>query len=444
MYPSSKLQCHKDQVIAYQATGDWEKALQHLYEILRLDPHQPDAYNSIGCLLYKQKRFLEALPYFEKSLRLNPNSGDAHYNLANTLVEHNQTERAMAHYKEVLRLDPTHGSAGLNLGLLLFSEGHSQEALDYLSQDIALHPDHPDHSEAHFHLSQLYLESGEIALSLNALEQTLKLNPRHAQALHNLAVLSLRQQDKPRAILHFEKALSLDPDNATARHMLTALQGQETPFKAPASYVAALFDQYAAHYTAHVKHKLGYEVPFYLRQAVGQSLGTSAPAQRILDLGCGTGLCGIYFRDLASTLVGVDLSQQMVDKATDLGAYDQLILSDIESYLAAPIAEPFQLIIAADVFVYLGDLANLFRLVVHQLAPAGRFAFTIETTHAKAYQLETTGRFSHNPDYIKALSEQCELEIEREEEIPLRQYEGKQLIGKLYVLKKVFNKTSGF
>lgn len=44
----------------------------------------------------------------------------------------------------------------------------------------------------------------------------------------------------------------------------------------------------------------------------------------ILDLGCGTGLVGSWFKDYARKLVGVDVSPTMLDMATKKGCYHEL------------------------------------------------------------------------------------------------------------------------
>lgn len=44
----------------------------------------------------------------------------------------------------------------------------------------------------------------------------------------------------------------------------------------------------------------------------------------ILDLGCGTGLIGSWFKDYARKLVGVDVSPTMLDMATKKGCYHEL------------------------------------------------------------------------------------------------------------------------
>ena len=87
-----------------------------------------------------------------------------------------------------------------------------------------------------------------------------------------------------------------------------------------------------------------------------------------LDLGCGTGLAGVAFRDCVERLEGIDLSPGMVAEARAKGIYDALHVGEVVAHLKAATDRQFDLILAADVLVYVGDLAPLFLEVARVLA----------------------------------------------------------------------------
>ena len=226
--------------------------------------------------------------------------------------------------------------------------------------------------------------------------------------------------------------------------MVMALSNTESN-NAPSTYITQLFDQYADYYDEHLKTKLKYNAPGLLRNAVGRCLPTNPTVGRVLDLGCGTGLCGIYFRDMALDLIGVDLSSKMIEKARALGAYEKLVVSNFNDYLTQPDLEAFQLIIACDVLVYTGDLETLFKNVNRVLLPGGCFAFTTEIldssniesaekNSSRYYHLQPTGRFAHTPTYIHELAKDNQLSILCEENITLREQEGSVIRGQIWVL----------
>jgi predicted TPR repeat methyltransferase len=142
--------------------------------------------------------------------------------------------------------------------------------------------------------------------------------------------------------------------------------------------------------------------------------------ERALDLGCGTGLCGAALRPLAERLEGVDLSGSMVARARERGVYDLVTQSDLTEHLRS--AEPgFDLVIAADVFIYVGALEDVFAGVRRVLRPRGRFCFTVELAdESQPLRLRASLRYAHSRGYIRTLAEQNGFEFSATSEHPIR------------------------
>jgi predicted TPR repeat methyltransferase len=174
----------------------------------------------------------------------------------------------------------------------------------------------------------------------------------------------------------------------------------------PESYVRHLFDQYAGRYDTALTEHLRYRGPAILLDAVQQmmrSLGHPPLFGDVLDLGCGTGLAGAAFRSLAGRLTGVDLSPAMIAKADEKGIYDETHVAKIEDFLSAAATEDAQydLVLAADVFVYVGDLSPIFAGIRKVLTAAGLLAFTVETHAGDGAKLLPTLRFAHGENYLR-------------------------------------------
>lgn len=419
---------------AYKLLGNLELASRHLHEALRLAPNNAESYNNLGSLYYTQGQISTAIPLFEKAIRLNPNSWEAHYNLANSYIRSEMVIQGIEHYTTVLTLNPQHGNAKLNLAMAYVSINNYSAALPYL---IEAANNNPQHAELQGHLAEAYLDLGKSNEAILQYKKALALEPTRAEWQHNLAVLYLRDKQLELAKQHFADSIKLQPDNPTAQHMLQALEAK-TSNTAPTGYVSELFDQYASYYNEHVKNKLNYQVPQLLRQAISKFVTEHTKAQNILDLGCGTGMCGIYFRDLADFIVGVDISAAMLHQAKLLGAYDGLCRCDIQQVIPGYNRPVFDLVLAADVLVYIGNLNNIFHNVIGTLRPKGRFAFTIEDliSNNEDYKLQTTGRFAHNLNYILQLCADLNLQIETQDRITLREQETKPITGWLFVATK--------
>ena len=123
----------------------------------------------------------------------------------------------------------------------------------------------------------------------------------------------------------------------------------------------------------------------------------------LLDLGCGTGLAGAAFRPVVDHLVGVDLSAAMIARAQAKTLCDRLAVGEVVEFLADEIAggATYDLVLAADVFVYVNDLAPILIAIARMLAPAGIVAFTVETHSGAGIVLLPTLRFAHGEAYLR-------------------------------------------
>lgn len=171
------------------------------------------------------------------------------------------------------------------------------------------------------------------------------------------------------------------------------------------SFVRHLFDQFSADYDERMLGRLGYSAPAILRDLAAMFWGPKPAPRKTLDLGCGTGLSGKAFGDVAKPLTGVDLSPKMLAQAKATGIYETLIEADIEVWLAAETPGSFQTVIAADVFVYLGDLGPVFAGVSKVLACGGEFLFTVERGENADFGLGERRRWRHSEDYLRRLGE---------------------------------------
>jgi predicted TPR repeat methyltransferase len=106
-------------------------------------------------------------------------------------------------------------------------------------------------------------------------------------------------------------------------------------------------------------------------------------------------------KSLAGRLVGVDLSPRMLQIARQRSIYDELIETDIIDYLRST-DETFDVIAAADVLTYIGDIRDFFTLSARILRRGGLVVVVLEThPGADTYRLNQTGRFSHSREYLQ-------------------------------------------
>ena len=145
-------------------------------------------------------------------------------------------------------------------------------------------------------------------------------------------------------------------------------------------------------------------------------------------------LVGASLEGRVTDIVGVDLSPKMLEKASKLNIYCELVHSDVLDFLAT-IETKFDLFTAADVFIYLGDLTDVFQKMLNRSNVGAKVLFTTEHFGGETYRLNATGRFSHSPKYIEKLCSDIEARIVSFETSHLRNDAGKSVRGGFYLIQ---------
>jgi predicted TPR repeat methyltransferase len=135
-------------------------------------------------------------------------------------------------------------------------------------------------------------------------------------------------------------------------------------------------------------------------------------------------------------LVGIDLAPKMIEAARAKGLYDKLAVADIAEFLREQEADAFHLVIAADVFVYVADLAPVCTAIARVLAPDGLLAFTVETYAGEGVVLGEKLRFAHGAAHVRAALEGAELALCQMTQASTRTENGVPVPGLLVVAQK--------
>lgn len=408
-----------------------DEALASFERALALKPDYAPALSNRGSVLRDLKRFDEALSSFDRALALNPDNVETLNNRGNALRAVGRIEDALASYDRALALRPNNAEILNNRGNALRDLGRVDEALASYDRALALNP---AYAEAFYNRANALggLERYEEALA--SYDRALALRPAYAEACHNrgLTLRALNRWDD--ALASCDRALALEPDNADflssrghiladlkrepeaiesyrralsrggneelLRYYLAALGAEPFPPTPPQSYVEGLFDQYAGRFDDALQ-SLKYTIPEQLFNAV---IAVRPDGKRdIADLGCGTGMCGFYFRSIARSLVGVDIAENMIGKSRARGVYDRLVKANLTDFLRDHPAA-FDLVVAADVFIYVGDVDAVFAAAHAALRPGGQLAFSVEGDEGDGFSLRPSRRYAHSLGYLRGLA----------------------------------------
>lgn len=233
---------------------------------------------------------------------------------------------------------------------------------------------------------------------------------------------------------------------------------------------------------------MNYQVPYFIGEAAYWLLqqGGRETYRSVLDAGCGTGLAGRFLKPLVDgSLIGVDLSTKMLDVAREctllkgcglkevpeedeetkvdespeedirssIRLYNHLTSLDLETatldeiysgYNDAPAdaKDGFELIVAADVLVYIGELQKLLFNFAKLSAEsnADRDAFLIfscerieeEDAPSSGWKLQNSGRYAHSKSYVVNTAKEAGYRLIGYEEIVPRMEKGKDVQGHLF------------
>lgn len=409
---------------------DYDHAIKELKKALSFDEKHLFALGQLAHIYLQKKNYSKAVDYFKRRLAAQPYHTETHYNLGLALLKMNNWVEASSHLNHTIALQRNYPEANYHLATAYLKMGDHKKALNYYLHEVEIQA----HLECYYNIGVLLMYQERHRDAIDYLKKALELDSSYLDAHMNIAAIYLKTGRIQKAIEHYQCASKLKPNDAEILHILSALQQKETPAAAPTKYVQRLFNQYAAYYDLHLTKHLDYCVPEQIHQAIEIDANANVPQWKILDLGCGTGLCGELFKNMAKELIGIDISPKMIDIAKQKNIYDQTIIADIHK--AVSDFHKVDLILAADVLTYIGDLEMIFKNIRESLKTKGLFTFTVERTSAQPYVLQRTIRYAHSKSYIESLIERNRFEAVRFDNIVLRKHQGKPVEGFLVTLKK--------
>lgn len=359
-----------------------------------------EAAGLLGELLLEQGEVAEAADALSRALATEPDHIPWRRALMTALMAAGRAEDALAACRSLLDRRPDDAAGQAGMARLLLDAGDREGALAHARDAWFLARGDLTVVTA---TASVMVDADEGVAALEMLDAAVRrahpADPAQPAAWVAMGKAWLHLGEAEKAAKAWRMALHLDDeDRAGAAALLAGLVQAEPQTSLPPAFVRALFDTYADRFDHELVGKLRYDAPQALRQLL---LDQDVPAGgRVLDAGCGTGLAGIAMRDRAGSLAGFDLSPRMVEKARARGVYDMLWVGElVDSMLCRP--DAFDLVLAADVLVYVGDLGPVMAAAERTLRPGGRFAFTCERSQGDGFELHEGRRFAHGEAHIR-------------------------------------------
>ena len=391
------LQARYREALALHQAGRLDEAEAGYRAILKRLPASFHALHMLGVLHGQRDDWAEAERLIARAVEVDPSVAAAHVNLGNARRLLGRRDEALASYERALHLQPGHTRALKGRGLLLWRAIGPRKSLAVYEELLAIEPDYADG----------WIMRGACHDRLGRAEE---------------------------AVASYRKALEFthtnNPDKI--RYVLASRGSGDLPDAAPVEYIRDLFDTYARRFDEHLLRQLEYRAPELLLEALRPHLQPT-PLD-VLDLGCGTGLCGVVLRPFARRLTGVDLSAAMLEEAGRKQLYDELAQGELIAWMATRTAA-FDLIAATDVFIYIGDLAPVFDAARGALRAKGLLAFSTERAQDAETTLHRSMRYAHSNGYLERLAAAGGWRIEEQRDAILRREGDHEVTGQIVVLR---------
>ena len=425
----------------YYELAKYDKTIYFAEKALALQANDFAALLNLGNAYYTLGKNEEAFAYYERLYSLNPNSYNVLLNLASTCYNLGQFPRAVELAEKAIEKRPISAEPYILAGNSLIELFRHEEAYVYLKKAAEMVP--TSAWLCNF-IANMFQKMGNWKQCLHYAWRAFGIKKENVSADDhiNLAYLLYEALDDGQGELverYLTRWESLYPDDPIVHHTACALRNDQKIEAMDLGYVKKLFDGFASSFDV-ILGDLDYQVPYLIAEKLRYNLKTKLfKKRRILDLGCGTGLCSAalktYFPN--EEYYGVDVSERMLDMAEKKHIYTALYADDIMSFLDAN-EQSFHAAVAGDVLTYMGNLRPLFRRLTSALKINGLFCFSISKNleNNNDYLLTPSGRFVHSLGYVQRLLKYYGLKTISVDEAVLRHEGARNVEGFVILAQK--------
>lgn len=413
--------------------GDLAAAETLYREVILADPSEPQAKHYLGFLLQQTDRLPEAFEQLTNAIALDDRHAEWHFNLGIVLSRQGLVTAAVDAFSNAIAIDPDKYFYWTNLGASFELNQEWVRAEQCYKAAINIDPNCPD---AFYLLSALCLKLERFPEARHFNYCGIIAAPAESKSKIVLGQAYYELGRVGDAIALFESWLVAEPGNPVAMHLIAAYRGQQAPDQCTRQYIELTFDAFA-HSFENILSRLNYCGPQLVQDYLA-AVNISAASLSVLDLGCGTGLVGEVLKPYARVLVGVDLSQAMLDRAATKPLYHQLHKSDITDFLLAS-RDQYDLVTCMDTFIYLGRLKEIFALIYQKLKTGGMLIFSTEKlteSHERGFQLNISGRYSHHHDYLTTVLSNTGFKIAKIRDVAIRRESGCPIEGQFVCVSR--------
>ncbi|HEB55658.1 MAG TPA: tetratricopeptide repeat protein [Gammaproteobacteria bacterium] len=413
----------------------YEQVLEPLRLYLSLRPDHYIAKLRFITALTRLRRFSEAHQLCEELNQIQPDNIELMFQMAEIYMLRGCVNEAIQLFNEILTKNPASVAALMNKGLALKSSGNIDAAIDQFMRVTSLSP---NLDSAWYSLGLSLLCKPDNEKALECFVKAFQINPGNIHAGDQLARMYRLFGRIDEAMRIYEMILKVHPENVRARFYLNAYSDDALPSRIPPEVIGLVYAKKDAgrNFDQALVKSMDYRTPDILNSAVRKVVHVPDKGLDIMELGCGSGLCGSKLSDIAHRLIGTDLSKSMLESAREKNVYDELYEADLVDVLSSN-AAAFDLVIATDVLCFFGDLTDIFGMCYKTLRKYGVFGFSVEKPKSdELFALNPEGYFYHSLTHLRAAASETGFEEAYVKETVLRTEQDTKRVGYICLFKR--------
>ena len=417
-------------------TNRLDSAVDLFAAAIKCNPNNHEYFVNLGELLQHQNKLDDARKSFDIAIKLAPNLAGGWIKLGNLLRIQRRYDEALLSYEHAFALDPNNAGAAAQSGGVLLELCRYEEALAKCELALAISP---DQVEVLCVRADCLRNLGRVAEAAAIYRRAAELDPGRASIWRLLGKVYEQLGDRDGAIDALRRARKIDPSDPLGASVELMRLGADELSEMPRAYVRLLFDQYAATFDTALVERLGYRGPSLLLEAVLSACRAHQKPtnfKHAIDLGCGTGLVAVAFAHLVDRFIGIDISPGMIEKARARGLYARLEEADMLEGLRTTSDSSVDLVVSADVMIYVADLFPVLKEASRVLASGGLLALTLERHDGDGFILSDGRRYAHSASYLRASMEAVGLVALKLEQHSSRHERGVPVPGLVVVAEK--------
>ncbi|MBR6664038.1 MAG: methyltransferase domain-containing protein, partial [Alphaproteobacteria bacterium] len=358
----------------YYQSQDYNKALKYALKAVKDETLNIDKIFLLGNIYYVLQYYEKAQDYYEQILLLDSQNIAAQTNYVDTLILQGKYDLAEQYLSNVINEEMKlflHGKLNFEQEKYISAERYFSAYTKLRNMD-SWGWNMLSQSAQKNNNYQLALDAGLTAVETSDGDDAHQLNL--AYTIYEIAL----EKGKKAVMPTLKKWYQKHSQNIIVQQVWNIFFSSSETYRSDSQYVKKIFDEFADSFDE-VLHDLEYTVPTKILQILQADKPDFIDKKiAVLDLGCGTGLCVQSLKKILKNAVfyGVDISPKMLEKAATKNIYKKLINEDVEAYLFKH-KNRYEMIIAADVFTYFGDLKKVFEGVYKSLKKDGVIVFSI-------------------------------------------------------------------